>query len=104
MHITINASQFRNAFRDAGRGAQFSYEGLDMLYDYFEDVKPGYDLDVVELCCKYAEESIAEVVQHYSIDVEGLAYDEIENTVMDYLNNHTSVVGISPSGVVYAQF
>jgi hypothetical protein len=105
MHTTINsADQFRNAFRDRGRESHFSYEGLDMLFNHFEDNVPDMELDVVAICCGYSEEHIAEVIQKYSIDVEGLAYDEIENTVMDYLNNHTSVVGISLSGVVYASF
>jgi hypothetical protein len=52
MKQTINhASQFRDAFRAAGRQDQFSYEALGLLFDYLEDVHPDYELDVIGLCC-----------------------------------------------------
>ena len=31
-----NVYQFREAFRLAGRSDQFSYEGLEVLFDYLE--------------------------------------------------------------------
>ena len=33
---TINKYEFSDAFHKMGRGKQFSYEGLDALFDYLE--------------------------------------------------------------------
>jgi hypothetical protein len=96
MHITINtASQFRNEFHRAGRGGQFSYEALGLLFDLFEDIDPDYDLDVIAICCEFAENMPEAIADMYSIDGD----------VMDFLSNQTTVAGVTSSGaVVYAVF
>ena len=108
MKLTIeNASQFRDEFRQCGRADQFSYEALGLLFDYLEDIDPDHDLDVIALCCEYAEDSIEQIA-----DWDGLEFSSIEegdtdgerDHVLAYLNDHTSVVGVTPSGIVYAQF
>lgn len=61
MHQTINRSDFHSAFHAADRGDQFSYEGREALYDYLEsyEAETGcqVELDVIALCCDYAEYS-----------------------------------------------
>jgi hypothetical protein len=105
-----NASQFRDEFRQCGRGDQFSYEALGLLFDYFEEIDPDYDLDVIAICCEYSEESAADIARNYSInlnDCDSEDDDYIEQcaaAVLAYLHDHTSVVGVTPSGIVYAQF
>jgi len=98
MFITIdNASQFRDQFRAMNRQDQFSYDALGLLYDYIEETNPSYELDVIALCCEYAEDTEAAIMQAY-----GLHEDE---DVTSYLSEHTSVIGVTPSGsIVYAQF
>ena len=58
--------QFQEAFRLAGREDQFSYEGLEVLFDYLEnlseDTGEPIELDVVGLCCEYYESSIEELI------------------------------------------
>ena len=97
MHISINhASQFRDAFFYAGRKDQFSYDGLGLLFDFLEEVDPDYDLDVVELCCTYAESTPEQIAKDCSIDV---------SDVMEFLERHSTVVGTTAAGtIVYAQF
>ena len=113
-----NASQFRDEFRQCNRHTQFSYEATNLLFDYFEDIDPDYDLDVIALCCEYSEDSVAQIADWYGINLsecsEGVctasAYglEQVAkaetNIVLAYLNDHTSVVGVTPSGIVYAQF
>ena len=113
-----NASQFRDEFRQCGRHTQFSYEALGLLFDYLEEVDPDYDLDVIAICCEYSEESVSDIARNYGIDLsecsDGVctasAYGleqvaKVETaTVLAYLNDHTSVVGTTLSGIVYAQF
>jgi len=98
MHITIdNASQFRDQFRDMGRQDQFSYEALELLYDYIEEISPESELDVIAICCEYSEASPRQIANDYQL--------EEDDNVLDYLQDNTSVVGITDAGlIVYAQF
>jgi hypothetical protein len=105
MYITINhASQFRDQFHRAGRGDQFSYEGLGLLFNYLEEIDPDYDLDVVALCCEYSEASYAEIAEMYDIDLNGVHEDKMSEVIMDYLSDNTVIVGETNSGFIYQQF
>lgn len=59
MKQTVNFNDFREAFRQAGRLEQFSYEGLKALFDYLEqleaETEQEIELDVIALCCEYTE-------------------------------------------------
>lgn len=103
MKLTIShASQFRDEFRQAGRQDQFSYEALNMLYEYFEDIDPDMELDVVAICCDYSEDDWADIADNYGIeyenDTDGL------DAVRKYLEENTALVGETSSGFVYAAF
>jgi len=106
MQITINhASQFREEFKAHGRDNQFSYEGLGLLFDYLEEVAPGYELDVIALCCEYYEEMPVDIAANYSIDTDSEDEGAILDAVMAYLDDNSSVVGVTSSGsIVYAVF
>ena len=104
-----NVYQFREAFRLAGRGDQFSYEGLEVLFDYLdnlsEDTGETIELDPVALCCDYYELSIDEIVDNYNLDLS--EYDDGNDAlqyVRDWLNDNTSVCGQVSDGFVYAAF
>jgi hypothetical protein len=103
MKQTINsASQFRDAFHAAGRAEQFSYEALGLLFDYLEQMDSEMELDVIAICCDYAESTPAEIIDAY-----GIEYDENEPTdhdaAMAYLEANTSIVGVTSEGlIVYA--
>ena len=105
-----NVYQFREAFRLAGRMDQFSYEGLEVLFDYLdnlsEDTGEPIELDVVALCCEYYESSIEELIDNYNIDVSDADGDEneIKTIVEEYLQDNTSVCGQVSDGFVYAAF
>jgi hypothetical protein len=96
MQIQItHVSQFRDAFHNAGRRNQFSYDGLAILFDWLEENYPDYDLDVVQLCCDYAESTPDQLAEAYSIDSD----------VIEYVNHNSVVLGVTSTGnVVYAQF
>jgi len=96
MQIQItHVSQFRDEFHNAGRRNQFSYDGLAILFDWLEENYPDYDLDVVQLCCDYAEATPDQLVEAYSIDSD----------VIEYVNHNSVVLGVTSTGnIVYAQF
>ena len=106
-----NVYQFREAFRLAGRSDQFSYEGLEVLFDYLdnlsEDIGESIELDVVGLCCDYYESSIEELINNYNIDLSEVDEDDADSiieVVREYLEDNTSVCGEVSDGFVYAAF
>jgi hypothetical protein len=93
MYQTINFGGFCDAFRAQGREDQFSYEAKRMLFDHLEEVDPDHELDVIALCCAYAEEEEDdEVRRSYAI----------EGGVLEWLQENTIVLGVTRAGsVVY---
>ena len=81
MKQSINMYQFERAFKNMDRGEQFSYDGLKALYEYFveyeEDTGTEVELDVIALCCEYAE------------------YDSLEEFQADYGEKYESIEAIS---------
>jgi hypothetical protein len=98
MYVSIdNASQFHKHFYAMVRMHPFSYEALDLLYEFLEENTEGYELDVIALCCEYSEDTERGIAEAY-----GLHEDE---DVTAYLEQHTHVVGVTDSGtILYAQF
>ena len=106
-----NVYQFREAFRLAGRMDQFSYEGLEVLFDYLdelsEDTGKPIELDVVALCCDYYESSVEELIDNYNIDLSEVDEDDPDSIIevlRQYLEENTSVCGQVNGGFIYAAF
>ena len=79
---TITKSSFQDAFHKMGREDQFSYKGLDALFDYFEmleeDTDQQIELDVIAICCEYSEyDSLKDFQNDYGDEYESL--EDIEN-------------------------
>ena len=112
MKQTVNLHDFRDAFYRMGRKENFSWEGLEILFNYLEEVEldmgEEIDLDVIALCCDYAESTIDELISDYDIDVSDCDPDDdeaIKETVMEYMGQNTVVCGETSDGsIVYAQF
>jgi hypothetical protein len=108
MKTTVSKYDFERAFVDADRKENFSYEGLAVLFDYFEDYEEQtgeeIELDVIALCCEYTEDNPDDIITNYSIDVEGLDDDEKIEAVRDYLSDNTTLVGETSTGFVYLAF
>lgn len=102
MFTRVTLSDFRDAFRAAGRKDQFSYDGFKVLFDYLDDVE-GYVLDVVEICCDYYEMTPEEIIEAYDIPYDA-AEDDLWKTVRVYLRNHTFIVGETDETIVFANF
>lgn len=105
MKQTINLNDFHNAF-DKVRPKNFSYEGLEQLFDYLEsyeaDTGDEIELDVIGLCCEYSELTPQEIAQSYDIEIADDG-NELLN-VMDYLADHTSVIGHTDTTIIFQQF
>lgn len=110
MKKTVNLYDFREEFNACSRGDNFSYEGLEVLFDYLEnyesDIGTELELDVIALCCDFSEETPADIAANYGIDLSDCeGEDEEIDAVIEYLSDHTSVCGRTVNGtVVYQQF
>lgn len=87
MKTTVSKHDFRKAFEDYNRQDNFSYEGLDALFDYLENYEEETDseieLDVIALCCEFMEETIDYILDYYDLD----SLDELQdNTTVIYVD------------------
>jgi len=114
MKTTVNIYTFREEFNRMGRGNQFTYDGLELLFDYLEELahcEEEYELDVVGLCCDFAEGTAQEIAGDYSFDLpdtEGMNEDDatqaIAESVRDDLDNEGVLIGETETTFVYRQF
>jgi hypothetical protein len=114
MKTTVSFYDFQRAFADCGRKDQFSYEGLKALFDYHEDYEEQtgeeLELDVIAMCCGYAEDHPDDIARNYSIDLSHLDVEDDDyeeqciDAVREYLNDNTTLVGETSTGFVYAVF
>ena len=66
MKQTIGLDEFRTAFHRMGRGDNFSYEGLEEIYNYYEENYPDFEMDVIGICCEWTEhDSKEELLKYY---------------------------------------
>tara|TARA_R100000234_G_scaffold1377_1_gene1190 strand:- start:271 stop:600 length:330 start_codon:yes stop_codon:yes gene_type:complete len=82
MITTINENDFIQAFKNMGRGEQFSREGLQELFKYYEEYEDStgekIELDVIAICCDWTEyESEYQLVNDYDMSIKG-GLDEIK--------------------------
>ena len=86
MKQTVNFCDFQDAFRAHDRKDQFSYAGKRALFDYLEeyekDTGEEMELDIVALCCDFAEYS----------DIEELKKDYPDIEDIDDLRDNTTVI------------
>ena len=83
MKQTINFYDFSNAFHKAGRGNQFTYDGLKALFEYLEEYEEAtgdeIELDVIALCCEFTE---YESIEEFWLDYGQEDYPD-EESIMD---------------------
>ena len=77
MKQTVNKYDFGEAFTQANRKDNFSYEGLGALFDhleqYEEDTGEEIELDVIALCGDYSEyESLKAFQEDYGDEYESI--------------------------------
>jgi hypothetical protein len=109
MKTTVSMYDFERAFVDAGRKDQFTYEGLRLLFEYFEEYEEStgeeVELDVIAICCEYSEDTPEAIANNYwDRDSVPDDEDELRDQVREYLEANTTLVGETSTGFVYACF
>ena len=105
MKTTVYFSEFCDYFRDI-RPDNFSYEGLRILFDYFDsDYFEDFELDVIAICCDFAESDYQSIAADYSIELDPeMDEDYQKQQVIEHLEGEGVYVGDSINGIVYRQF
>jgi len=89
MKQTIDLNDFREAFRRMDRERNFSYNGLEALYELCEEINPDMELDVIALCCDFEEGEPEYFIEAYELR----SIDELyEHTLAIDVENSTSII------------
>ena len=102
MYIQVTKSMFHNQFHVLNRVEQFSYGARSLLFDYLtetedngENGNAGLEMDIIGICCDFAESTIKEFISDYNLeeDTKDLKEKELENFIEDYINNNFIFIG-----------
>ncbi|CAB4241293.1 hypothetical protein UFOVP67_38 [uncultured Caudovirales phage] len=104
MKQTVKFSDFCDAFKNMGRGDQFTYEGKRALFDYLEEVDEDYELDVIALCCDYTEADYEQIISEHDIDIGDAEENDVEQLCREFLEENTVIIGEVTGGFIYANF
>jgi hypothetical protein len=85
MKQTIHFSDFADAFKDL-RPSNFSNEGLEVLFNYLEEIDKDMELDVIAICCDFSQCSLREFTDAFGIACE-------DNDLIDAVQEHIDQKG-----------
>ena len=117
MKTTVNEYEFKEAFRTI-RPDNFTYAGLSALFDYLEDLESDMgeemELDVIALCCDYAEYgSLMDFASEYfADDVQAAsecgfdayaAADEKQDKIREYITDNAQLIEFD-GGIIVSAF
>ena len=108
MKTTVYFSEFCDYFRKI-RPDNFSYEGLRVLFDHIADIDNSCgeesELDVIGLCCDFAESTWEAIASDFNIEIdENENDDEQKVQVLDFLADQGHLIGETDNSIVYRQF
>lgn len=103
---TVQFNDFRDAFRAYDRLDNFTREGMEILFNYIKeysnDIGEDIELDVIALCCDYAEANAGDIINDYNLDFDDTMNEEELNTIArEYLEENTIICGETSTGFVY---
>lgn len=112
MKKTINSHDFHDAFFAAGRDKQFTHDAREALFEHLKEMEKETgtetELDVVELCCEFAEYASAkDAADEYGFeptdhDADG---ETLNEEALEWLRDRTQVIEITgETGVIIQQF
>ena len=97
LYQEISKTDFVDQFKIMNRSEQFSREGLEALYGYFEELSydQNIEFDVIAICCDFTEyDSLAEFNRVY-----GQNFSDVEE-----IFDHTQVIMIDNEKFIIQNF
>jgi hypothetical protein len=86
---TINESMFINEMK-AIRPDNFSYEGLQELFSYLDEIDSDLEFDPIAICCDFSQCSLREFKDAFPA-IEGIMIDEgltLEDSIQYYIEEN----------------
>ena len=106
MKQSINLYAFRDAFL-AIRPDNFSYEGLEVLFDYLEEYEESageeIELDVIAICCDFLELSLDEARDMYS-NISQVKDAENREELVEAFGELTIVIPVGEDRLIIQNF
>lgn len=96
MKTTVNKYQFRRAFEEMNRTNNFTYAGLNALFEYLEqyeeDTGEEIELDVIAICCDFTEyKNLTEFKANYGNDYQSI--EDIEDrTIVIHIDDESFII------------
>ena len=95
---TFDENDFINEFKLYNRLNNFSIKGLHSLFESLEqtakDCEMNIEMDVIALCYEYNEDTLADIIDKYDVDVsECFDVEDVIKAVEEYLQDNTFVCG-----------
>jgi len=108
MKTTVYFSEFCDYFHKI-RPDNFSYQGLRILFDYFEEIDDSCgvesELDVIGICCEFSEATWHVIASDYSIEIDETENEEEQKAqVLDFLADQGALVGETDHSIIYRNF
>lgn len=111
MYETITRSSFHDAFKRMGRTENFSYEGLNALFQYLENLEDELgtkiEMDVISICCDYKEMTYCEVLEQYDTEIKPKELQDeqaVQDAIEEWINENSHVVCALSDSIVFASF
>lgn len=102
-NTALNAIQ--DLFKAYGRGDNFSYEGLEVIMDYLEELSEDgiIDLDVIAICCDFSECTPEEINHEYAMGFEeGLPY--FGESILKEIQKETWAILLNNGNILYTNY
>ena len=100
MKTYVTKWEFMDTFRQSSeRKDTFSYEGLQALFEYFEEYEEScgeeIKFDMIAICCEYSEyENLKEYQEDNQSDIETLEELQDETTVIPIENTDKFIIQV----------
>ena len=102
MKTTVNFNDFVDGFQKIGRGNQFSFNALELLYNYLESVEKEtgteMEFDPIAICCSFSEYTVSDFNNDFRTKFETL--DQIGKYISDY----TEIIGKTKNSIVFENY
>lgn len=86
IYLEVNFSMFCDQFARMGRKDQFTYEGKKVLWDYLSEIHYAdsnkWELDVIALCCDWAEYTEEELMKNYNYENKYASFEKLKEQII----------------------
>lgn len=111
MKITVNAAMMKEMLNKVNRD-YFTFEGLENIIEWYDEVDPDFEFDVIAICCEWSEygdtpcltwKDFINDYEYLLEDIEKALTDEEKiDLIIETLEDRTSVIRLSDSVLVGA--